>query len=48
MKTTEQISVGGYAFILEQDASQALGKYIAELESHYLQQEGGKEIMEGI
>ena len=48
MKTTEQISVGGYAFTLEQDASQALGKYIAELESHYLKQEGGKEIMEGI
>lgn len=48
MKETEQISVGGYAFILEQDASQALGKYISELESHYLQQEGGKEIMEGI
>ncbi len=48
MKATEQISVGGYAFTLEQDASQALGKYIAELESHYLQQEGGKEIMEGI
>lgn len=48
MKTTEQISVGGYAFTLEQDASQALGKYISELEAHYLQQEGGKEIMEGI
>jgi phage shock protein PspC (stress-responsive transcriptional regulator) len=48
MKTTEQISVGGYAFILEQDASQALEKYIAELEAHYLKQEGGKEIMEGI
>lgn len=48
MKETQQISVGGYAFILEQDASQALGKYISELESHYLKQEGGKEIMEGI
>ena len=48
MKTTEQVSVGGYAFVLEKDASEALGKYIAELESHYLQQEGGKEIMEGI
>jgi phage shock protein PspC (stress-responsive transcriptional regulator) len=48
MKATEQISVGGYAFTLEQDASQALGNYIAELESHYLKQEGGKEIMEGI
>lgn len=48
MKTTEQVSVGGYAFILEQDASQTLGKYISELEAHYLKQEGGKEIMEGI
>ena len=48
MKTTEQVSVGGYAFVLEKDASEALGSYIAELEAHYLKQEGGKEIMEGI
>ena len=48
MKTTEQVSVGGYAFTLEKDASEALGRYISELEAHYLPQEGGKEIMEGI
>ena len=48
MKTTEQVSVGGYAFVLEKDASEALGRYISELENHYLKQEGGKEIMEGI
>ena len=48
MKETEQISVGGYAFVLERDASEALKRYIDELEAHYLSQEGGKEIMEGI
>lgn len=48
MKETEQISVGGYAFVLERDASEALRRYINELEAHYLSQEGGKEIMEGI
>ena len=48
MKQTEQISIGGYAFILETDAAEALRRYIGELESHYLSQEGGKEIMEGI
>ena len=48
MKQTEQFSVGGYAFTLEKDASAALQEYIATLEKHYLPQEGGKEIMEGI
>lgn len=48
MKETEQVSVGGYAFILDKDASQALAGYLGTLENHYLKQEGGKEIMEGI
>lgn len=48
MKQTEQFSVGGYAFTLEKDASAALQEYITALEKHYLQEEGGKEIMEGI
>ena len=48
MKQTEQFSVGGYAFTLEKDASAALQEYIGALEKHYLSQDGGKEIMEGI
>lgn len=48
MKETEQVGIGGYAFILEKDASEAMRQYITQLEAHYLGQEGGKEIMEGI
>jgi len=48
MKQTEQLSIGGYAFTLEKDAADALSEYITSLENHYLGQEGGKEIMEGI
>ena len=48
MTQTEQYSIGGYAFTLEKDAAEALGRYIRELESHYLPQEGGREIMDGI
>ena len=48
MKETIQYSIGGYAFTLEKDASAALQEYITALEKHYLSQDGGKEIMEGI
>jgi len=48
MKETEQVSIGGYAFTLDKDASEALSLYLGTLENHYLKQEGGKEIMEGI
>lgn len=48
MKITEQLSIGGYAFTVEKDAAAALQEYIGTLEKHYLAQEGGKEIMEGI
>ena len=48
MKETEQVGIGGYAFILEKDASEAMRQYINQLEAHYMGQEGGKEIMEGI
>ena len=48
MKETEQVGIGGYAFILEKDASESMRQYISQLEAHYLSQEGGKEIMEGI
>ncbi len=48
MTQTEQVSIGGYAFILEKVAAEALEAYLKELEAHYLPQQGGKEIMEGI
>ena len=48
MKEVERVSIGGYAFTLETDASEAAKAYLTELEAHYLGQEGGKEIMEGI
>ena len=48
MKETIQLSIGGYAFILEKDAADALSAYLTTLETHYLRQEGGREIMEGI
>ena len=48
MKITEQLSIGGYAFTVEKDAAAALQEYIGTLENHYMAQEGGKEIMEGI
>lgn len=48
MKQVEKVSIGGYAFMLDKDASEAIGKYITELEAHYLSRDGGKEVMEGI
>ena len=48
MKETIQLSLGGYAFTFEKDAADALEGYLKTLEAHYLKQEGGKEIMEGI
>ena len=48
MKEIEKVSIGGYAFTLEKDASAAVEQYLKDLEAHYLGQPGGKEIMEGI
>ena len=48
MKEIEKVSIGGYAFTLEKDASVAVEQYLKDLEAHYLGQPGGKEIMEGI
>ena len=48
MKEIEKVSIGGYAFTLEKDAATLVGKYLKDLEAHYLGQPGGKEIMEGI
>ena len=48
MKEVEKVSIGGYAFTLEKDAATEAERYLSGLEAHYLGQEGGKEIMEGI
>ena len=48
MTEIEKVSIGGYAFTLEKDASAEVEKYLKNLEAHYLGKEGGKEIMEGI
>ena len=48
MKEVEKLSIGGYAFTLEKDASEEVSRYLKDLETHYLGQQGGKEIMEGI
>ena len=48
MKEVEKVSIGGYAFTLEKDAAALAQEYLSSLEAHYLQQEGGKEVMEGI
>ena len=48
MKEIDKVSIGGYAFTLEKDASAAVEQYLKDLEAHYLGQPGGKEIMEGI
>ena len=48
MKEIERLSIGGYAFTLEKDAAAEVERYLNGLEAHYMGQEGGKEIMEGI
>ena len=48
MKEIEKLSIGGYAFTLEKDAAEEVAQYLKGLEAHYLGQQGGKEIMEGI
>ena len=48
MKEIERLSIGGYAFTLEKDAAAEVEQYLRDLEAHYLGQQGGKEIMEGI
>ncbi len=48
MKEVEKVSIGGYAFMLEKEAAELASQYLSSLEAHYLGQEGGREIMEGI
>lgn len=48
MKEVEKVSLGGYAFTMEQDASALAAGYLGELEGFYSGREGGSEIIEGI
>ncbi|MDD2594221.1 MAG: PspC domain-containing protein [Bacteroidales bacterium] len=48
MKKVEKVSIGRYAFVLEEDAFKMTQNYIDELERYYSDKEGGSEIMEGI
>ena len=48
MKQIEKVSIGGYAFMLDKEASDKIGQYITELEAHYLSRPEGKEVMESI
>ena len=48
MKEVERISLGGYAFTLDQDAAQLAADYLDELEQHYASRQGGSEVLEGI
>ena len=48
MKQIEKVSIGGYAFTLDQDAYAAADQYLGELGRYYAGSEGGPEILEGI
>lgn len=48
MKKTISINIGGYAFIIDEDAFQLLKSYLDKLEKHFYNQSGGKEIINDI
>jgi len=48
MKKTENINIGGLAFIIDQDAYGHLGKYLNSLKSYFHGHEGCDEILEDI
>lgn len=48
MKEVERVSLGGYAFTLEDDAARLAGEYLGELEKYYDGRAGGSEILDGI
>lgn len=48
MKQVEYVSIGGYVFSLEDNASLAAKKYLDQLEAFYSRKESGSEVMEGI
>lgn len=45
MKPTEKVSIGGYAFNLEEDAYKAMDRYISSLNNHFKNKEEGDEIV---
>lgn len=45
MKPTEKVSIGGYAFNLEEDAYKAMDRYISSLNNHFKNKEEGEEII---
>ena len=48
MKPIERVSIGGYAFSLDNEACQRLDTYLDELKGFYGRRDGGVEIMEGL
>ena len=48
MKEVERVSLGGYAFTLEDDAARLAEEYLGELEKYYDGRAGGGEILDGI
>ncbi len=48
MKQVEYVSIGGYVFSLEDNASLAAKEYLDQLDAFYSRKESGAEVMEGI
>ena len=48
MKQVEYVSIGGYVFSLEDNASLAAKEYLDQLNAFYSRKESGSEVMEGI
>lgn len=48
MKQVEYVSIGGYVFSLEDNASRAAKEYLDQLNAFYSRKESGTEVMEGI
>ena len=48
MKEVEKVSLGGYAFTMDKDASALADEYLGELGRFYAGREGGAEVIEGI
>jgi len=48
MKEVERVSLGGYAFTLEDDAARLAEEYLGKLETYYNGRAGGGEILDGI
>lgn len=48
MNPVKKMSIGGYAFTIENKAVEYLEQYLSNLREHYRSVEGGSEIMEGI